>query len=307
MTDIALRQAAPVATVAADGMPAAAHALIDWARSADAAYSLADRLCATSFVPQQFKGKPVEAAAAMLAGSEVGLSPMASLRAFDVIQGVAAPRALTMRAIAQSQGHEFITDEATPSRVRMRGRRRGASEWQEVVWTIQRAQQLGLTGKDQWKKQPQTMLIARATTELVRLVAADAILGIGYSVEEIQDDAAETTTVVRATTPPARAQRKKAEPAPTPEPDLSPEPPADNLRSDAQMRKLWALAQESGMDESTFRAYLVEALGREVESTKTLTKAEAHHLIEELENPAREPEPDEDGVIDGELLPTTEA
>ena len=85
MTDIAIRQAAPVATVAADGMPAAAHALIDWARSADAAYSLADRLCATSFVPQQFKGKPVEAAAAMLAGSEVGLSPMASLRAFDVI------------------------------------------------------------------------------------------------------------------------------------------------------------------------------------------------------------------------------
>ena len=133
MTDIALRQAAPVATIApAEGMPAAAHALIDWARSADAAYSLAERLCATSFVPSQFKGKPVEAAAAMLAGSEVGLSPMASLRAFDVIQGVAAPRALTMRAIAQSKGHEFITDEATPAKVRMRGRRRGTSEWQEV-------------------------------------------------------------------------------------------------------------------------------------------------------------------------------
>ena len=301
MTDIALRQAAPVATVAhADGMPAAAHALIDWARSADAAYSLAERLCATSFVPSQFKGKPVEAAAAMLAGSEVGLSPMASLRAFDVIQGVAAPRALTMRAVAQSQGHEFITDEATPAKVRMRGRRRGTSEWQEVVWTIQRAQQLGLTGKDQWKKQPQTMLIARATTELVRLVAADAILGIGYSVEEIQDDATETTTIVRATSTPTRARRKPATPVADPEPELEPEaaPEASGpeLRSEPQMKKLWALAKEQGMDESTFRAYLADALGRDVESTKTLTKDEAHRLIEELEQQI-EPTPDADGVI----------
>ena len=140
------------------------------------------------------------------------------------------------------------------------------------------------------------MLIARATTELVRLVAADAILGIGYSVEEIQDDAAETTTIVRATTPPTRAQRKKAEPAPAPEPDLSPEPPADDLRSEPQMKKLWALAKEQGMDESTFRAYLADALGRDVESTKTLTKAEAHRLIEELEQPIQ-PTPDADGVI----------
>ena len=278
-----------------------ASALIEWAQSADAAYQLADKICGTAFVPSQFKGKPVEAAAAMLAGAEVGLSPMASLRAFDVIQGVAAPRALTMRAVAQSHGHEFITDVATPAKVIMRGKRRGASEWQSVEWSIQRAQQLGLTHKDQWKKQPQTMLIARATTELVRLIAADAILGIGYSYEELQDSEESTVIVGRSEAAPAKARRKPAAPDPEPaEPEFEPAPEVAaaestaDLRTDAQMKKLWALVKERGMGEEAFRAYLDETLGREVESTKTLTKGEASRLIDLLETGE---------VHDAELLP----
>ena len=66
----------------------------------------------------------------------------------------------------------------------MRGRRKGDEDWQEVVWTIERAGQLGLTTKDQWKKQPQTMLVARATGELCRLVAADALSAVPYAAEE---------------------------------------------------------------------------------------------------------------------------
>ena len=272
-------------------MPSAAHALVEWAQSADAAYALANRLCSTAFVPAQFKGKPVEAAAAMLAGAEVGLSPMASLRAFDVIQGVAAPRALTVRAIAQSQGHEFITDEATPTRVKMRGRRRGASEWQSVEWTIQRATQLGLTGKDQWKKQPQTMLIARATTELVRLIAADAILGIGYSYEEIADEAEPTTTVARDTAAKRTVQRKRAaapEPAEPEFPDdtgsESPAEPEADVLSDAQLKKVNILLRENGYtDREAALIYVGQIIGREIASTKTLTKAEAHAVIEFFE------------------------
>ena len=49
---------------------------------------------------------------------------------------------------------------------------------------FERAGQLGLTSKDQWKKQPQTMLVARATGELCRLVAADALSAVPYAAEE---------------------------------------------------------------------------------------------------------------------------
>lgn len=277
-------------------IPTAAHALIEWAKSADAAYTLANKLCSTAFVPTQFKGKPVEAAAAMIAGAEVGLSPMASLRAFDVIQGVAAPRALTLRAIAQSQGHDFVTDEATPQRVVMRGRRRGSSEWQSVTWTIQRATQLGLTGKDQWKKQPQTMLIARATTELVRLVAADAVLGIGYSAEEVLDENTPTAVVVREQ-PTRRTTVRRAKPEPdeppledasaTPDEDIADvgdEPEGDEPSvTAAQLKNIGRLMTKADITERAHALeYVATAVGRKVGSRKELTVTEGSALIEAL-------------------------
>lgn len=161
--------------------------LAEWAESAQAAYAVAERLSQSSFVPDQFRGKPIELAAAILAGSEAGLSPMAAMRSFDIISGQAAPRAITLRAIVQSQGHEIVLVESTDSICKMKGRRRGQSEWQEVRWTMDRARQLGLATKHNWKAQPAAMLVARATSEICRLVASDAILGIAYTVEEIDD------------------------------------------------------------------------------------------------------------------------
>lgn len=213
-----------VVPAAPSALPAAAHAIVEWAAAAEAAYQLAQKLVVTSFVPDAFRGKPDHGAAAIIAGAEVGLSPVAALRSFDVIGGVAAPRALTLRAIAQAQGHEFVVDVATPTQCVMRGRRRGTSEWQTVEWTIKRAETLGLTtrtrdaSKNPWVRQPQTMLVARATTEIVRLVAADAVLGIAYSAEELTDEAAATTTLTRATTTKTKVRRQ----TPAPEPELAP-------------------------------------------------------------------------------------
>lgn len=163
--------------------------LIEWAHEADAAHALAQKLTDTAFCPPQFRRRPDDAMAAMLAGSEVGLSPLAALNAFDVIEGRAAPRAITLRALTIAAGHEVVLEESTSTRCKMRGRRKGAADWQTVVWTISRAEQLRLTNKDNWRKQPDAMLIARATSELCRLIAADAILGIGggYSSEEYGD------------------------------------------------------------------------------------------------------------------------
>lgn len=278
--------------------------LVAWADGLAAAHRIGSALCQTAFVPQAFRGKPEEAAAAILYGDEIGLTPTQALQSVHVISGKPGLYARAMVALLLSRGHEVWTVEKSAAKVTVAGRRRGTSHVHEETWTTARAQKAGYTSNKKYTTDPEAMLYARAASDVCRQVAPDALAGLAYSAEELELGATPATvTVTRTDAPPTRAQRKKAEPAPTPEPDLSPEPPADNLRSDAQMRKLWALAQENGMDESTFRAYLVEALGREVESTKTLTKAEAHHLIEELEQSAREPEPDDDGVIDAELLP----
>lgn len=286
MTELAVRQDYPPAVVS--NIPPAAQGLVEWAHSAQAAYELAQRIITTSFAPAQYRGKPDEAAAAMLAGAEVGLSPMAALRSFDVIQGVAAPRAITLRAIVQSLGHEIVYTEQSPTRVVAQGKRKGSSTWQTVEWTIQRAQQLGLTGKDQWKKQPQTMLVARATAECARLIAADAILGIPFSSEEIADSDGPTTTVSRTEAKPRTVARRKApEPAePEFDPPAEPEPPlpVEELITDQQLKLMMALFNEREFKDRDDRLdYVRQVIGIDVESSKLLTKQQASIVIDALQ------------------------
>ncbi|CAL9370888.1 hypothetical protein [Streptomyces sp. enrichment culture] len=168
------------------GPTAGSTALMQWAQEADLAYQMAQKLAATSFVPQSLRGKPGDITAAILAGAELGLKPMATLKSIDVIQGTPALRAHAMRAVVQKQGHEIELVESTPEKCVMRGRRKGSNNWQTVEWTIQRAAQMKLTEKAEWKKQPQNMLVARCTGELSRLIASDALHGMPYVSEELE-------------------------------------------------------------------------------------------------------------------------
>jgi hypothetical protein len=164
---------------------AGSTALVAWAQEADLAYQMAQKLANTSFVPATMRGKPGDITAAILAGSELGLKPMATLKSIDVIQGTPALRAHAMRAVVQQQGHDIELVESDDKHCVMRGRRKGSDTWQTVTWTIQRAAQMKLTEKAEWKKQPQNMLVARATGELCRLIASDALHGMPYVSEEL--------------------------------------------------------------------------------------------------------------------------
>ena len=276
----------------------AVNRLGEWAQSALAAHQVAEGLVQTAFVPEAFRGKPHEATAAILAGAEVGLSPLAALRSFDIINGTAAARAITLRAIVQSQGHEIVLTESTATRCKMRGRRRGDNTWQEVTWTMDRAKNLGLTNKHNWKAQPQAMLVARATSELCRLVAADAILGIGLSVEEVQDgDTPDQPTELPAEPSTGGTRRmsrpeKKAEPKPVPS-AVRPEGPEREPITDKQLQKLHILFGEVGIkDRDEGLRYLSELTGRTIGSSKELTKDEASRAIDTLEQRRNETSPE---------------
>lgn len=237
MTELAHRFAAreAEATPAPVDVNHSVAELTVWADAARAAYDVAVQLCQTSFVPQSFRDKPHEATAAILSGLEVGLSPMAALRSFDSINGTAAARAATLRAIVQSRGHRIWVHESTATRAIVRGVRLGESQVQESVWTMDRARQLGLAGKSNWRSQPQAMLVARATSECCRLIASDAILGIAYSAEELADGA-DDEPVQSINAPPTKRTRRTAKRQPVPaalpqspvrEPDLVPNPQTD--------------------------------------------------------------------------------
>lgn len=292
--------------------PRTVVALTEWAHAAQAAYEVAVKLVGTSFVPEAFRDKPHEATAAILAGDEVGLSPMAALRSFDIIQGTAAPRAVTLRAIVQSRGHEVWVHESTDTRAIVRGRRAGSVIMQESVWDMARARGLKLTGKHNWTAQPKAMLVARATAELCRLVASDAILGVPYAVEEIADgviddqtygaeppdeEPAPVRTARRRTAPtskPSKSGRapapakQAAEPAGPPLPgeegyEQPPLPEDDRPSNKGQLAKLGIAFSELRITDRAERIAIVSALvGRPLESSADLTLPEVGEVLDAI-------------------------
>lgn len=189
-----------------------------WAQDAQEIAGMAAKLCQTSFVPTSFNGKPAEATAAILTGMEIGLPPMASLRSIVVIQGTPALTAQALRGLVQSKGHRVWVEESTSQRAIVKGVRKGDDQVQTSTWDVQRATALGLMNKPNYKSQSQAMFVARATAEVCRLIASDAILGLAYSVEEISDD----VPVVER--PAVTAPTRKVQRAPLPPEDEPPLP-----------------------------------------------------------------------------------
>lgn len=178
-----------------------------WAQDARNAHAVATSLASTSFVPKEMQQRPDLVTATILTGQEIGIEPMAALRSIDIIQGVPAIRANTMRGLVQAAGHEIWVDaeESNETRAVVYGRRKGETTIQRSTWTMDRARNLGLAGRDNYKKQPGAMLVARATSEVCRLIASDVLLGMPYSSEELADtDDTETTEK-----PKAKQQRKR--------------------------------------------------------------------------------------------------
>jgi len=280
--------------------------LVAWAASLKAAHQIGSALCNTSFVPTTFKGKPEEAAAAILFGDEIGLTPTQSLQSVYVISGKPALYARAMVAIVLAAGHEVETVEKSDAVVSVRGRRRGSETWIVETWTKARAVKAGYTNNKKYETDPSAMLYARAASDLCRQIAPDALAGIGYSVEELE--VAETTkvTVTRAsaTDAPAKVQRKAAAPAPEPpepsfdEPgvdtetgeivdaEIVEEPPARGFPpvSGSQLTKMSVLFNANGIKDRDDRlAYVATVVGRDVDSSKSLDKAEASAVIDALE------------------------
>ena len=193
----------------------------EWAVEAESAAGVAKVLAPTPFVPDQLKvwtnpevqdqsqrildvdATVAVVTAVLLAGQELGFGKMASLRSFTIIRGQVAMYALAARALLLHHGHEVVVVETTSTRAIVRGRRSGEADWQEARWDIERAKIARLyPGKEygNWRTQTQSMLVARATAEACRWVAADAMLGIPALVEELESPNGEAPPMIEGPT-----------------------------------------------------------------------------------------------------------
>jgi hypothetical protein len=159
-----------------------------------------------------------------------------------------------------SKGHKVQLVASDDKHCVMRGRRADDEDWQEVTWTMPRAALMGLVGKNEWKKQPQTMLVARATGEICRLIASDVLHAVPYTSEELQDSASISVQQVQAA--PLSVAQLTAAPAPAPQPVATPDyvdPAADDAEHAAAVAELLAFGNE--MDAPDIAADAFQELG----------------------------------------------
>lgn len=255
-------------------LPAQPTELTRWVNEFREVATISSQLARTHFVPTSLhvwrkrdgqewfdaEATTAQVASVIMTGQEIGLGPMAALRSVDVIQGTPALRAIALRALLLAHGHEVWIEEATNHRCTIAGRRAGSDNVQRLTWTMDDARSRNLAGKPNWRTQPRNMLMARATADIARLIAADAIMGVPYVAEELEDGAGEISANGAAVdqAPPTRRTRRPrpvtagppadepaldepaqtaAEPTDTPAPPPAPtepqdEPPLDQPATD---------------------------------------------------------------------------
>ena len=161
-------------------------------------------------------------------GEELGLSSLQSLRGIHNIEGKPSLAADTMLALAFKSGKLSVWKviEHTSTAFRVIAGRGGTAAQEEFSWTIEDAQQAGLTGKANWKNYSKSMLRARGTAAALRAVLPDVLMGI-YCPEELgiddvvnEREPESREPSVPAPAPKPRTARKEAEPkAPPPTAD----------------------------------------------------------------------------------------
>lgn len=323
--EIAIRQNSDLEPGMRQNAPAA---LVAWAEAASAAHRLAAPLVMTDFVPVHFRPKgtsdealrtaQASATAAVLFGAEAGLTPMQALQGIYVISGRPAMYARTMLAVTLAQGHDVWTEDLTDTRAVVCARRRGSTHVEQVIWTSDRAKKAGYTKNAKYNSDPQSMLLARAQSDACRRIAPDALLGMAYSAEELElgDETAAEDAAPAA--PRTRRTAQRAPLAPVPEPSLDEETPDEvaaeaatdqqpdtdgagaDLITTQQSKKLHAQLNENGLgDRDEGLAYLSGRLGRDITTSKDISKDEASRLIDAFENDTWNDDSSNDPPLDG--------
>ena len=150
----------------------------------------ADVICKGSLVPQAYRGNPANVLIAMDFGRSMGLSPAESLYRITVINGKPTASAELIAANVRRAGHRLRVskDEKARSATVEIIRADDPDYTFSATWDMAKAQQAGLSGKDNWKKYPLAMLTARAITECARDACPEALYGVVYTGEEMGGD-----------------------------------------------------------------------------------------------------------------------
>jgi hypothetical protein len=138
--------------------------------------------------------------AVVLAGRELGLTAMQSIRSIHLIEGKVTLSADLMVALCKrSRDCKFFRLVKSDATIATYETEREGEGKTPMSFTIEEAKAANLTGRDNWKKYPAAMLRARCSAALARAVYPDLMVGI-YDPEEISEGASVPAAVVVTST-----------------------------------------------------------------------------------------------------------
>lgn len=142
-------------------------------------------IASTDFIPKSLRGNLPAILACVATGRALGLPDMAALRSIHIVDGKATFSAELMVSLVRKAGHS-ITGEIGPEKATAVGKRGDNGDEMTSTWTLEMATRAGLVNKNNWKQYPESMLWARAVSQLCRMLFADVFAGSTYTDDEVE-------------------------------------------------------------------------------------------------------------------------
>ena len=215
-------------------------------------------------IPEAYRNKPANILVAVGFGAAMGLSYADSLYRINVIKGKPTMSAELIASQVRKAGHKLriYKDEEHVS-VKASIFRKDDPEFEfsairDKAW----AEQMGLASRENYKKQPMTMLTWRAITAVAREACPEALYGVAYSPDELDDM-------------PVVSEHEEPAAQPVEEPAVDPSP------SKEQCKAISAALSRCGVTSKAHAARILQELtGRpEVQHTDDLKLIEAEDYL----------------------------
>lgn len=150
---------------------------------------LSETLAKSQLIPRALQRQPNDVLVILLMAEELKIPPMQALSGINVIQGKPVISPQLMLALIRSRiplSYVSIKEGDLACECTMARDKNDLGQAYTASWDLQRAQDMGLAAKDNWKKQAQTMLKWRAVGDAARVIFPDILMGM-YLPDEFQD------------------------------------------------------------------------------------------------------------------------
>lgn len=150
-------------------------------RTFDEAKSMSSTLSKASLLPAALRGKEADVLMTVMAGAELGLGPILSIRSIHVIEGKPTLSADLIAALCLRRADvcEYLQPvESSAVKATYSAKRKGAPAAVTMSFTLEEAKQAGLAGKGNWSRYPAAMLRARCISAICRAVFPDLVGGL---------------------------------------------------------------------------------------------------------------------------------